>query len=132
MGRPKMTVGSYGKIGVDHLGESVYRARANYRADDGVVRRMTRTADTAGRARRALEVALRDWAKTAEAPTVETTMGTLFDGWLEEVRASGLAPNSKQLYEHMVSRLRPRLAALTVREVTTGYLDRVLQEMSAS
>lgn len=115
-----------------HLGPSKYKAFANYRASDGVTRPMTRQADTEGRARRALEDALREWAKDAAPPTAGMSMGRLLDLWVQDVQASDLAPNTKQLYEHMARRqLRPRMEALRVREVSTGYIDQVLREIAA-
>ncbi|CUR62091.1 putative Phage integrase family protein [metagenome] len=59
--------------------------------------------------------------------TGSTYVGALADMWLEEIRDSGRATNTKERYQELVDRhVRPGLGSLRVEELSVGRLDRHL------
>jgi integrase len=129
VGRPPLRVGSHGRINVTHVGPSKYAARANYRADDGKLYRMTRYADTKGRAVAALEAAFDEWKEQGgHIPIIELQVRDLATIWLADVLRSDRAVQTKQHYSYTVARyVTPHLGSLRVREATTGAVDKALR-----
>ncbi|HJQ87375.1 MAG TPA: tyrosine-type recombinase/integrase [Propionibacteriaceae bacterium] len=129
MGRPPLSVGTYGSISTSPYGTG-YRARTLYRDYDGVTRRVERHGRTKGGAERALRMALRDRVHVgAEAEiTPDTKIAGLAETWFAEISAQDRSPGTLRAYrDRLDSQIIPALGNLRVRELTTGVVDRHLR-----
>jgi integrase-like protein len=129
VGRPSLSVGTYGSISTTPYGTG-YRARTLYRDYDGVTRRVERHGQTKGAAERALRLALRDRMHVgAEAEiTPDTKIAGLAETWFAEISAQDRSPGTLRAYRDRLDRqIIPALGNLRVRELTTGIVDRHLR-----
>jgi integrase len=136
MARPPLPLGSHGKIKTWAEGTR-YIARTKFRDLDGVVRPVKRSGKTGPAAERALRAALVE--RQAPMKNAEIASGSTFgkaaELWLLEVeqaveagqRSSGTLANYQSVYGVHV---RPALASLRLREVTTPVVDRFLSALS--
>lgn len=130
MPRPPLDPGTFGSINTLQVGPSRYRAQARFRGQDGVTRTVSRSADTKGRAERALKKALAEQQARGASITRDTPIGELLTRWLDEVDQSDRAATTKELYRYTVGRyLRPALGSLRVAEATTARCDALLQRV---
>lgn len=140
-GRPPLEIGKHGKITRVNLGGGIWRARARYRALDGVVRSLQRDTPTGMRdthgvaAESALRIALTEALSTdnhggAVAPT--TTVLTLIEMYRADMRASAtLALRTKDTYERIIELLVPAVGGLRVREATPRRLGQLFDKLAA-
>jgi integrase len=129
VGRPPLSVGTYGSISTSPYGTG-YRARTLYRDYDGMIRRVERHGQTKGAAERALRLALRDRVYVgAEAEiTPDTKIAGLAEAWFSEISAQDRSPGTLRAYRDRLDRqIIPALGNLRVRELTTGIVDRHLR-----
>jgi hypothetical protein len=99
MGRPPLSVGTYGRLDFHYAASGRVRARARFRDFDGVLRPVTRWGSSEVEAGARLLATLR---KRAFFPEGEIAAGTRLAAasrvWLAEVDQSDLAAGTKQLY----------------------------------
>jgi hypothetical protein len=129
MGRPPLSVGTYGSISTSPYGTG-YRARTLYRDYDGMTRRVERHGRTKGAAERALRVALRDRVHVGAGAeiTPDTKIAALAETWFAEISAQNRSPGTLLAYRDRLDRqIIPALGNLHVRELTTGVVDRHLR-----
>ena len=129
MGRPPLSVGTYGSISTSPYGTG-YRARTLYRDYDGMTRRVERHGRTKGAAERALRVALRDRVHVGAGAeiTPDTKIAALAEIWFAEISAQDRSPGTLLAYRDRLDRqIIPALGNLRVRELTTGVVDRHLR-----
>jgi hypothetical protein len=100
MGRPPLSVGTYGSISTSRYGTG-YRARTLYRDYDGVTRRVKRHGGTKGGAERPLRMALRDRVHVgAKAEiTPDTKIAGLAEAWFAEISAQDRSPGTLRAYQ---------------------------------
>jgi hypothetical protein len=129
MGRPPLTVGTFGKIDFLTIKPGHVRARARYRDYDGVVRPITRFGSSRPRAEAALKKALRDRTGPSGGQIdSECRVTKLAQLWLDEVGARDLAPATKELYADVVDRqVDPGLGRLRIKEITVPVTDRFIK-----
>jgi len=116
VGRPPLSVGTYGSISIAPYGTG-YRARTLYRDYDGVTRRVERHGQTKGAAERALRLALRDRMHVgAEAEiTPDTKIAGLAETWFAEISAQDRSPGTLRAYRDRLDRqIIPALGNLRV------------------
>lgn len=133
MGRPQLALGTYGRIRT-HVHGDGYRAVTQFRDYDGTTKQLQRHGKTKGAAERALATYLRD--RTKSAPQIELTPDTrvkvLAERWWAEVELRQLSPGTMRLYRDRLDRqVIPGLGNLTLRELTTGAVDRHLRAVAA-
>ncbi|GLY27436.1 site-specific integrase [Kineosporia sp. NBRC 101731] len=132
MARQSLPLGTYGKVKTWQDGSS-WIARAQYRDLDGVVRPVKRRGKSQAAAERSLKEALRDRQTPLKDSEVApgTKIAKVAELWLAEMetlvdegtRSPGTYDTYKSVYG---THVKPVLGSLTVREVTTPVVDRVL------
>ena len=129
MGRPPLSVGTYGKVHFLTIKHGHVRARARYRDCDGVVRSITRYGPSRPKAESALKEALRDRVSpTSGQIDRDSPLRVLAQLWLEEVNARDLAVGTRELYADMLERhVNPGLGALRIREITVPVTARFIK-----
>jgi hypothetical protein len=105
MGRPPLSVGTYGSISTSPYGTG-YRARTLYRDYDGVTRRVERHGRTKGGAERALRMALRDRVHVGAGAeiTPDTKITGLAESWFAEISAQDRSPGTLRAYRDRLDR----------------------------
>lgn len=136
-GKPRTGIGTFGTISTTVLPSGAVQATTRFRDWDGRLRRVTATAATRAKAEAALRAKLveRDrFADTGEAVTPDTEFSKLAALWLEEIEIDPrLAYGTKALYAtELRTLLLPTWEHLTVREITTGRLERFLKVQAAA
>lgn len=135
-GRPKLDIGTYGKIRTRPMGDR-WQAIAGYRHADGITRQHARVGNTKAAAERALKRCFAteaNRAKSSEGITVHTRMSDLatefFSRLRRRVEDGERSPNTLRLYEWAWdTHLAPAVGGLTVAEATVPVLDALLQEL---
>lgn len=129
-GRPSIGLGLSGKTSTREIKDGVFRASAWHRdGRTGVRRQMTATGTTAAEAERKLDskLAVKSELAGAEKLTPESTIEQLAAIYLERLRESELAVQSKSRYAHTVTHtVLPGLKGVKMRELTTGSIVRLL------
>ncbi|OJG06643.1 Tyrosine recombinase XerD [Pseudonocardia autotrophica] len=132
MARPPMPLGSYGAITAWEDG-SGWVAKTRFRDFDGVSRQVKRRGRSKAAAIRALRAALVDRQTPVKESEVvpDTRFGKVADLWLAEVEeaveSGRRSPGTLDIYRSIYRRhVRPALADLRVREITTPVVDRAL------
>lgn len=132
MARPPMPLGSYGAITAWEDG-SGWVAKTRFRDFDGVSRQVKRRGRSKAAAIRALRAALVDRQTPVKESEVvpDTRFGKVADLWLAEVEeaveSGRRSPGTLDVYRSIYNRhVRPALADLRVREITTPVVDRAL------
>jgi len=119
MGRPPLTIGTYGKITTKQEGAR-WHTRTYFRDFDGNLREVARWGRTKGGAERALKDALaaRSDAGAAGQLNGDTRVRLLARLWLESVDDDPhKAPNTRKLYHATVeNHILPALGALRLQE----------------
>lgn len=133
MGRPPLSVGTYGSITVAWSErESAFKARARYRDADGQVRPVARFGATKGAAERTLKTALRDRQRAGGLGiTADMLIADLADEFLARVDASEKAIGTKQQYRKAVKTyVKPALGAVRVGEARVSICDTALRTIN--
>ncbi|MHA6793164.1 site-specific integrase [Pseudonocardia bannensis] len=132
MGRLPLPIGTYGKVLVVRLGERRFRAWADYRDYDGVMRRVQRSGPTRAAAENALKSALRDRSRIVldGEITGDTRLRVVADLWFRELDESDRALRTKITYRDAWRRLvEPALGDLRLSEVRVSTVDRAIREI---
>lgn len=137
MGRPPLTIGTYGDISCRCVvkGEGKkppkYQARARYRDRDGVIRIVTKYGQTKGDAKQALRDALADRQHDTGIGVRRTsTLTELAALWLDEIDGSSRATNTRETYRYAVDGyVKPYLGAIRVGEASTAIVDKALSRI---
>ncbi|WP_148615820.1 tyrosine-type recombinase/integrase [Nocardioides rubriscoriae] len=152
MGRPRLTLGTSGRIAVTPqvvsdtgrwetapVGTKAQRwkARTKFRDSDGTVRDVTKFGTTRAKAETALKAALVDRQAPAKAVGLrpEMTLAAAGEWWLERIERPGgkLSPNTIKQYRSSFERLvlSSSIADLSLREVNrVPVLERYLQTVA--
>lgn len=135
MGRPRLPVGTYGKITTKRDGGR-WMASCQFRDVDGRVRKVRCWADGPGKAANKLRERLRDRQFSLGEITAETKVVEVAERWLGEFRelveAGRRSGTSYDTYEHRWRTLvKPRLEGLSISELTTGRVDRIIHDIDA-
>lgn len=131
-GRPRLEIGTAGKINVVALVSSGYRAETRFRDWDGRIRSVTAHAPSKSTALAALKKKLLDRTTSAGALgvlTLDSPFEKLVELWLDDLRLrTDLSPGTKETYQRELETLvRPTFDSFTLREITTGRVDRFLK-----
>ena len=136
MPRPPLPIGSYGKIDVVPWPCGGYLARARFRDEDGVTRKVERSGPTKTAARNNLLTAFKERSHRASGPelTADSRFSVAAALWLAEIvsgaNAGLMSANTAELYERQLrNHALPALGALCLREVTTPRVDTALRRL---
>lgn len=134
MPRKPLPIGTWGRIARTQVEVGRWVARARFRDDDGVTRKVEAWGKTGAAAERALVVAMTERkASTGAELTPESRLSHLADYWLRtEIDDSKRAVNTRQRYRSVVETVvTPGVGGLLVREATVGAMDRFLKKVAA-
>ena len=124
-------MGTFGEIGFESTPDGRVLAMARYRDDDGKLRRVKATADTARAAERLLKsrLAKRSHQGGNGELRPDSTFGQLVEVWLEDLDLEDrLAPTTRALYERNMRQLVvPAFENFQLREITVSKVDRFLK-----
>lgn len=139
MGRPKLEIGTYGKITRTELDDGRWVARTRVRDFDGVTRQVKAHGTSGAKAEAALKKAIKRRHRAAGGGdlTPESLVSELLDRWLEDEVRSGVgrggrkrSPSTIAYYERAVEKVvKPGLGQLEIREATTQRIDRFLMSI---
>lgn len=132
-GRPRLDVGTYGKIRARKVGDR-WQAIAQYRDADGHTRQYSRTEDSEAKAIRALRRYFTEKAAPpsgSQAITASTRMTDLaaeyFERMEKRVEAGDRSPNTLRLYRgYWDNHVAPAVGGLSVAEADVHRLDSLL------
>ena len=137
MGRPRLTIGSFGDITTRILPSGRFEARTRYRDWDGRSRIVQATADTAKAAERALKEKLAGRSELQPASssghlTPDSPFGDLVAYWLQDIDLEGrISKTTRILYErNMRTLVLPVFEHLTLREIGVARCDRFIKEQA--
>lgn len=131
MSRPRLELGTWGKISRTEVSPGKWRARARFRGFDGRTRPVEAWESSGNKAQRKLEAELRDRAQVMSGDIDrETRLHQLGQTWLAEAKASDLTRQSLREYENMLTNyIEPALGQYAIREASVGVLDRFLKSI---
>lgn len=127
MGRPQSAPGVLGSVSVVKTAAG-FTARGRVRDAGGRMHRPRATAETEGDALAALEKKARGLAHLPDELTMDTSVGTFLDMWIED-RRDHVRPQTLRIYEDIVRWLRPEVAAIGVGELTAPRVRKVLRSI---
>lgn len=134
MGRPRLSIGSFGDLTTRTLRSGRFEARARYRDWDGRSRIVQATAETATAAERALKKKLAGRSELQPASssghlTPDSPFGDLVAYWLQDIDLEGrISRTTRILYErNMRTLVLPVFEHLTLREIRVAGCDRFEQ-----
>ncbi|MFB6608704.1 tyrosine-type recombinase/integrase [Agromyces sp. NPDC056379] len=137
MGRPRLTIGSFGDITTRILPSGRFEARTRYRDWDGRSRIVQATADSAKAAERALKERLAGRSELQPASrtghlTPDSAFGELVAYWLQDIDLEGrISKTTRILYErNMRTLVLPVFEHLTLREIGVARCDRFIKEQA--
>ena len=137
MGRPRLTIGSFGEITTRILPSGRFEARTRYRDWDGRSRIVQATADTAKAAERALKDKLAGRSEFQPASgsghlTPDSPFGDLVAYWLQDIDLEGrISKTTRILYErNMRTLVLPVFEHLTLREIGVARCDQFIKELA--
>ncbi|MGW4830355.1 site-specific integrase [Amycolatopsis japonica] len=139
MARPPLPVGTYGKIKTKEDkskkdGRS-WQATCQFRDLDGRVRKVSRWAETGPKAANRLREALLERQLNAGEVRPESKVVDVAERWFaefrEQVDLGNRSGTSFDTYENRWGKLlRPRMEGLRINEMTTGRIDKILQDVN--
>ncbi len=133
-GRRRTAIGTFGEINFEKLPSGQIRARTRYRDDDGQLRRVSAVGATQKTAERNLKetLAARTSRTTYTEVTPDSSFGRLVELWLDDLDLTGkVADSTRALYERNMRQLvMPAFQNYTLREITTGRVDRFLKTLA--
>jgi integrase len=133
MGRPRLPVGTHGKVRCYRTAAGWF-ATTKFRDYDGVIRRVERSGRTKAAAERALKEAIRDRTTPADEGAIKPN--TRFEDaaalWLEDFQAAvdsgARSPTSRETYEGRLNGIvLPAIGSLEMQELTVARLGRLLR-----
>ena len=131
MGRPPLSVGTYGKIHYITIAPGQVQARTRFRDFDGRVRAVAKVGANAAAAERALkaELLIRQTPVSGGVIGTSTRVSALADAWLAAPHDWSITTG--RLYRTIVEKnVKPALGELRVREVTPGVITRALRTIA--
>lgn len=135
MTRPRIPIGTFGDITLTQRDGRV-EARARYRDDDGVLRRVRASGASQAEATRRLKakLATRESHRSYGELSPDSSFPKLVEVWLEDLALDGsLARSTKALYERdMRTIVMPAFEHLILREITVSRVDRFLKHLAAN
>lgn len=134
MPRKPLPIGTWGRVSRTQVDVGRWVARARFRDDDGVTRKVEAWGKTGAAAERALLLAMKQRAASSGTElTPESRLSYLADYWLRtEVDDSKRAINTRTRYRDVVAtHVIPGVGGLLIREATVGALDRFLKRVAA-
>jgi len=121
-----LPIGERGNIKRTQLPDGTWQALCRYRDKDGVTRRVKATGPSGQKAENALTRKLRERAHGTEEITPDTKLSVLAELWFAKLDK---APGTLDIYRRALDvHINPGLGGVTIREATTGRLERFLQE----
>lgn len=136
MSRKRLSVGTFGEISYRSTTSARVQARVRYRDQDGQVRFVSAVGSTRSDAARRLKdaIAARPEHGVYEEIGPDSPFGRLVEVWLDDLDLEGrLAPNTRALYERNMRKLvMPAFENFTLREITTGRVDRFLKTLAST
>lgn len=131
MARPRLELGTWGKITRTESAPGKWRARARFRGFDGKTRLVEAWEASGNKAQRKLEAELRARAQVMGGDLDrETRLHELGRLWLAEAKASNLTRQTLNEYENMLTKyIDPALGQYAIREASVGTLDRFLKSI---
>jgi integrase len=131
VGRPPLSVGTYGRIHYIKTAPGQIQARTRFRDFDGHLRLVSKSGPTRASAERALKVELvtRQTPATGGAITSVTRVSMLAQAWLDTPHDWSIT--TARLYRTIIeNNVKPALGELRVREVTAGVITRALRAIA--
>lgn len=128
MGRPPLTVGTYGKILFVAQPNGHIQARAKFRDYDGRIRLVSKLGKSRAAAERALksELVSRQSPGGSGAITSSVRVEALADLWLSAPH--DWSTGTQRIYRSVIrTQVKPAMGRLQVREVTAGAVSRALK-----
>lgn len=132
MARPRMPIGTWGKLSTPHqLPSGEWETRARFRNMDGSIKFVRRTGKSKTAATNNLKSALSDLAGAVAAGgaiTVNTPVPRLISAWMEEIEDQGqadkLSANTLQTYRLYINKhILPAFRDLQTHELTVALID---------
>ncbi len=135
MGRPRLTIGTYGAIGFQKLDSGRVVARTRFRDWDGKSRLVQATAAAKAAAERALKAKLKDRGLFQPAGiglTPDSPFPDLVTYWLEDLDLEDhLSVTTRQLYErNMRTLVMPAFEGFILREIGVARCDYFLKQLA--
>lgn len=131
MARPRLEIGTYGKIRTYELGPKSWRAMTKYRDEDGVTRPVEKRAESEAKAVRKLKNALKD--RRPVTGNGELTSASLFqvagEMWLAEQERTNVGSTYDRYRTLLRNRMIPEFAGLSLHEVSTSRSHFYLREL---
>ncbi|GAA0265324.1 site-specific integrase [Cryptosporangium japonicum] len=139
MGRPPLAVGTWGEYRY-YKTRVGWRVRTTYRDYDGVTREIQRAGATRTKAKRALDLAIRDRLYVGGGADLkpESLVEDVARAWIEDLRRQGKGAGTIQQYEGNLDRcLIPGIGKLRIRELASvatcdRYLNAVKDKRGAA
>lgn len=135
MGRPRLTIGTFGEIGYTPAARGRIVARARFRDWDGKARLVQATGATQKAAERALKAKLAErvlFQPSMSSLTPDSPFPDLVAYWLEDLDLEDrLTTRTRQLYErNMQTLVMPAFGNLTLREIGVARCDHFLKQLA--
>lgn len=135
MARPRLPIGTAGKIRAVKDGTHNWRATCQYRDFDGEIRQIRRWATSKTSAENRVREAVRDWQDSGAEVSGSTKVTAVGDQWFSEfhdlVDSGDRSGTSYDTYSNRWTKLlKPKVKALQVSELTPGRIDRILQDIN--
>jgi integrase len=132
MGRPALTIGTYGRIRYFRDADGAHRARTQYRDHDGVTREVQRHGKTKSAAERALKEALRDRGRVngtaSDELSPESKVSTIAESWWAGYSMQPRSPGTLRGYrDRLNNQILPALGNVRARELSVGTAERFLR-----
>jgi integrase len=133
--RPRLTIGTFGDIGIRRTPGGRFEARTRYRDWDGRSRTVQATSNSAKAAEFALKAKLvvrSDVQPTATSLTPDSLFGDLAKYWLADIDAEGrISKTTRNLYErNMRTLVLPAFKHLTLREIGVARCDHLIKGLA--
>lgn len=137
MGRPRLSIGTFGDITTRVTPSGRFEARTRFRDWDGRTRIVQATGDTAKTAEAALKAKLVGRSEVQPESghghlTPDSPFGDLVAYWLQDIDLEGrISKTTRMLYErNMRTLVLPAFEHLTLREIGVARCDRFIKEQA--
>jgi integrase len=135
MARPRLPIGTAGRLKVVKEGPRTWRATCRFRDYDGVVRKIRRWAQTQTEAGNKVKEAIRDRQVQGLDISANTKVPDVYNLWLAEFKTQvdrgARSGTSLDTYENRWKLLYPRVKDFTITELNAGRADRILQDINS-
>lgn len=135
MARPRLELGTWGKITRTETGEGKWRARARFRDFTGTTRQREAYEPSGAKAERNLLAALRSEVESAgDTITGSTTVDALAKIWLTDpdLKDACTEQTIERYTDSLEKNVLPALGEYLLMEVTVSRIDRFLRTLAAS